>query len=173
MSENLGCRTDACLEAAALLLELVVSKRGQESQRPGAEGAGPSQPPETAGGDWLLEEYVQAGSPGETAPEGLLSAAQACSTVTALLVGAVAVPREALLKISPVLLARLFQQLGAGALPPQPTAEVRIVPFGSRFGEEFGLPETCGSQLGLRPVCGRLRRGRWCSTGRGDGGTSA
>ena len=68
--------------------------------------------------DWMTEHYT-ASAPGRVMTEGLSSVMQTCSTVTAFLLGAAAVPLEVLTKVSPVMLAKLFQHLGDGAMPSQ------------------------------------------------------
>ena len=117
-------RGDACLEAAIMLLEIVTSRSDGEHIPHAAQQATAGSTGTSA--DWVAEEYAQTAHPQEAAPDGLLSATQTCSTVVAYLLGAVAVPKEVLLKVSPVLLARLFHHLGNGALPTKPYAQVPL-----------------------------------------------
>ena len=90
---------------------------------PSSRGSSPRSPTNPALSDWMTEHYTQS-APGKALTEGLSSTVQTSSTVTAFLLGAAAVPLEVLTKVSPVMLAKLFQHLGDGMLPTQPCYQV-------------------------------------------------
>lgn len=92
---------------------------------PSSTGSSPRSPRNPALSDWMTEHYTQS-APGKALTEGLSSTVQTCSTVTAFLLGAAAVPLEVLTKVSPVMLAKLFQHLGDGMLPTQPCHQVIV-----------------------------------------------
>lgn len=122
-----------------MLLESVVAKSNFELS---FASGGPSESSQhrEQGGDWVVDEYAAVTSPREAAADGLIGATRTCSVVSAFLLGAVAVPRDVLSKVSPVLLIRLFQHLGSGLLPSQPSAEVNL--FGTIANSLLILPWT-------------------------------
>lgn len=111
------CRGFACFEGARILLEIVTTSACSPPE------VSIPQRSSTALSDWMTEHFTES-APGKQFNEGLTSAAQTSSTVTSFLLGAAAVPRDVLLRVSPVMLAKLFQHLGGGMLPTQPCYQV-------------------------------------------------
>ena len=103
-----------------MLLELVSTRR---SKSRGA--AAPAPDPPLYPGEGIASTYDRSAAPTEACADGILAANVAGSAVWAFLSGAAAVPRDVLHMVSPVLLARLFQHLGAGASLLPPNAVVR------------------------------------------------